>query len=130
MQYQSRIDEQSAQQAEGTNEAKRAVGKLKVNYNNFSIEKTPSGKVTCGITFNLTNESEAILRSLSLELQWSAMKTSISFKNIASDASGKINYRLMGEGCYTISGAPEITVKACRLQNYTDDECADKIEWK
>ena len=34
----------------------------------------------------------------------------------------------MGEGCYTISGAPEITVKACRLQNYTDDECADKID--
>ncbi len=130
MQYQSRMDQQQQEAQPTETEEKSKGGKIRVNYSNFSIAKTPSGKITCGITFNLVNDTSSQLRSLSLGLAWSAMKTSISYDNLPPKESKKLEYRLIGECCYTISGAPEIVVNSCRLKDYTDDECADSIEWK
>lgn len=100
-----------------------------VYYDNFTIERSPSGRPTCTMRFFVNTNLDRKLVSLAMRLVWPGMTTSLSFENVAPNTPTYFDYALMGEGCYTMDQIPNIVVNRCRVRGMSAAECASKISW-
>ncbi|MGD9637917.1 MAG: hypothetical protein AB7U85_02525 [Alphaproteobacteria bacterium] len=88
---------------------------ITVSYSGFDLKKSMTGRVSCGVTFSVENNTPYRLVKFAADLDWTGIYTSIDFSSIEPNTAGYVRYRLLGEGCYTMVTAPEITVLRCRL---------------
>lgn len=120
----------NANQQTGQDEKPKA-NIIELSYDGFQIVRTPTGRVRCKATFRLNNMTEDDISIVSAGLKWAEMETSVSFSGIKSGDKDKLEYMLLGKGCYSMNGAPEIELNRCRLKGgKSQDDCADMIRWK
>lgn len=100
-----------------------------VYYDNFRIERSPTGRPACTMRFFVNTNLDRKLVSLAMRLVWPGISTSLSFENVAPNTPTYFDYALMGEGCYTMDQIPNIVVNRCRVRGMSAAECAAKISW-
>ena len=96
---------------------------------NFSIYRTPSGKVRCSARFAVLTTLPARLVNLSYRLKWPNMETTLSFNDVDPGIENHFDYALLGDGCYNMDKQPNIVVNRCRAKGMTQRQCAAKIRW-
>ena len=93
---------------------------ITVSYSGFDLKKSLTGRVSCGATFFVENNTPHRLSKFVADLDWTGIFTKIDFSSIESNQSDFVRYRLLGDGCYTMVEKPEITVSRCRLSPVTE----------
>ncbi|MDR1694598.1 MAG: hypothetical protein LBR70_05370 [Lactobacillaceae bacterium] len=96
---------------------------------NFSVRTTMSGKILCNVRFIVLSTLDRKINNVSVRLKWPELETPISFSDITPNVNTYVNYTLIGDGCYSLDKAPNIIVNRCRVRDFTQKECADKIRW-
>lgn len=98
-------------------------------YQNFEIERTVTGRITCNVRFVVNTNLDSKLISLAVKLVWPEISTNLSFINVPPNTPTYFDYTLMGNGCYSMDKYPNIVVNRCRIKGLSASECAAKIVW-
>lgn len=98
-------------------------------YQNFAIERTVTGRITCNVRFVVNTNLDSKLISFAVKLVWPQISTNLSFINVPPNTPTYFDYTLMGEGCYSMDKFPNIVVNRCRIKGLSASECASKIVW-
>ena len=94
---------------------------ITVSYAGFDLKVSMTGRVSCGATFFVENNTPYKLSQFIAELDWTGIFTRLSFSDIAPNEGDNVRYRLLGDGCYTMVERPQITVLKCRLSTSIED---------
>lgn len=115
------------------------VDSIVVTYSGFDLSKSLTGKVSCGVTFAVENNTSYRLVQFITDLDWSGIHTKLDFQGIEPKATDYVRYRLLGEGCYTMVEKPDISVLRCRLtpvmeelkdMSFDDEDQSDETKIK
>lgn len=107
----------------------RANSQIFLFMDNFGIDRSLGGMVTCSMRFAIISNLDSKLVALDAKLVWPKMTTTVSFANVAPNTPMAYNYTLMGEGCYSMDKMPNIVVNRCRVRGTSSAQCAEKIIW-
>lgn len=98
-------------------------------YENFQVDRTITGRVTCSVRFIINTNLDSKLISLAVKLVWPEISTNLSFINVLPNTPTYFDYTLMGNGCYSMDKFPNIVVNRCRIKGISANDCAAKITW-
>lgn len=96
---------------------------------NFSIYRSPSGRIRCSARFAVLTTLPVRLSNISYRLKWPKMETTLSFNDVDPGVENHFDYALLGDGCYSMDKQPNIVVNRCRAKGMTQRQCASKIRW-
>lgn len=97
-------------------------------YTNFKINHTSGTTVSCDVRFIVKTALADTLSNISMRLKWPKMETTLTFDDVAPGKETYYDYRLYGEGCYSMDKLPNVIVNRCRLKDHTQKECAALIK--
>lgn len=100
-----------------------------IYYQNFKIDTTPSGRVSCDLRLAIYSTIPNKITSLSFKLIWPEIDTATSFYDVEPNVATYFDITLLGEGCYTMDKVPNIVLNRCRIKDMTSEECAAKLTW-
>ncbi len=100
-----------------------------VFYEDFKIEHTLSGKVSCSMKLSVLPLTKNKLSQLSIQLIWPEIRSSSNFYDIPPHVKHYKEITLLGEGCYSIDKVPNIVSNRCRIKGMTSEECASLLTW-
>ncbi len=95
----------------------------------FSIYRSPSGRIRCSARFAVMTTLPFKLSNISYRLKWPGMETVLTFSDVEPGVENHFDYGLLGDGCYSMDKQPNIIVNRCRVKGMTQRQCAAKIRW-
>lgn len=95
----------------------------------FSIYRSPSGRIRCSARFAVMTTLPVKLSNISYRLKWPGMETVLTFSDVEPGVENHFDYGLLGDGCYSMDKQPNIIVNRCRVKGMTQRQCAAKIRW-
>ena len=77
----------------------------------------------------LTNESDTILRQLSLTITYKDMPKELSYTYVGKKKSRTQKFMLIGLPCENILGMPKVEIKTCKLGKLSEEECKKRVQF-
>lgn len=103
--------------------------KILLYMRDFKISRDLNGTVNCDMRFYARSNLSEKITNISYRLKWPNIETALSFDNVAPNTAAYYDYSLLGNGCYNMDKAPNITVNRCRVRGMSQQDCANTIEW-
>lgn len=97
-------------------------------YNDFKINHMAGGAISCDVRFVLRTALADKLSNISMRLVWPDMETSLTFDDVDPGVPTYYDYRLYGEGCYSMDKLPNVVINRCRLKDHSQKECAALLQ--
>ena len=125
-------DELSARQAleNGDTDGQKKEGNLKIQLRN--MEGTLPYVRTmayCYADAVLTNETNRTLKKLAVRLTYGDMGTDLNYGGVRKKGRQQRKILLIGPPCEQILGMPQIDIKACEMENMTEDACKKRVQF-
>lgn len=95
----------------------------------FKISRDLKGMVNCDMRFYVLSNISEKITNISYRLKWPNIETALSFDDVAPNTAVYYDYSLLGNGCYGMDKAPNITVNRCRVKGMSQQDCAMAIQW-
>ena len=77
----------------------------------------------------LENKTNVKLDKLVIDLNYQGMPNMLEYSGVAKKGKQKQPLMMIGSECEAILGAPQITIKECKLGTLTEDACKAKIQF-
>ncbi len=95
----------------------------------FKIFRDISGKTKCSFEVTLKSDLDREIRILGLNLIFPHRTFAYVFRKIPAHGAQDRKITTMGDICYNMEGAPDITIHSCKIKGTPGSECAKRITW-
>lgn len=109
--------------------AKGEAEHILIFYEDFKINHTLSGNVSCSMKISVLPLTKNKVTQLSFQLVWPEITSASNFYDIPPYVKHYKEIALLGEGCYTVDKVPNIVSNRCRIKGKTSEECAALLTW-
>lgn len=106
-----------------------AEGYIYLYYSDFVVHRRTADSVMCDVKFQILTTFDRKLNTLAVRLKWPNMETPLSFIDVNPNQQYHMIYSLLGNGCYSMDGIPNVIINRCRIKGMSQEECARRVRW-
>lgn len=106
-----------------------AEGYIYLYYSDFAVHRRTADSVMCDVKFQILTTFDRKLNTLAVRLKWPNMETPLSFVDVNPNQQYHMMYSLLGDGCYSMDGIPNVIINRCKIKGMSQEECARRVRW-